>query len=309
VTVRLPVVTDPCAQASRARTEPLAGTAPVAVGWVLVEQPGPWGPTALRESGLDPALGGHLAEAVADLDVRVQLVRRPGGRWSSPGRRTVVLAHTGRTPWTEVLEIDDDAQLTSLDPTLAAAPSPPGVGTAREAPLLLVCTHGRRDRCCATFGRPIADTLAALYPEETWEVSHVGGHRFAGNLVALPQGTVYGGLEIAEAVRIAGLHADGRVDRGALRGRSAHRPPAQAAELAVLDARDDDRLDDVWVAEVRAGADGSHHCVVLAEGEVYDVEVVTEPTGEAVLLSCDADDRQDPGRRRVRSISRRRGDR
>jgi hypothetical protein len=302
--VEVHAVTDTCAQSSRARPEALIGTAPVATGWVLVEQPGPWGPKALHGSGLDPTLGRRLASAVADVPVRVQLVRRPSGAWSRPGRRSVVLNHAGRTPWTEVLELSDDALLETLDPTLTLAATPPGIGAPHDGPLLLVCTHGRRDRCCATLGRPVADTLAAMYPHATWEVSHVGGHRFAGNLVVLPEGLVYGGLGVAEAVRVVDLHRVGRVERSLLRGRSALSRPAQTAELAVLDRLDDDHLGAARVEELETGPDGTHRAVVTTAGGVrYHVEVVRQPTGDPFLLSCDATEPEDPGVHRVRTLT------
>ena len=39
--------------------EPLAGTAVVAKGWVVLEQPGPWGAKAPTQSHLDAEFGGH----------------------------------------------------------------------------------------------------------------------------------------------------------------------------------------------------------------------------------------------------------
>jgi hypothetical protein len=56
-------------------------------------------------------------------------------------------------------------------------------GEVSEEPIYLVCTHGRHDACCAVRGRPVAAALAAAYPERTWECSHIGGDRFAANVV------------------------------------------------------------------------------------------------------------------------------
>ena len=43
----------PCASLSRALGEPLLGTASRVRGWVLLEQPGPWGREAVLQSRLD----------------------------------------------------------------------------------------------------------------------------------------------------------------------------------------------------------------------------------------------------------------
>jgi hypothetical protein len=310
-------VSDTCAGQARAHDVPRAGTAPTALGWLLVEQPGSWGRDALTGSGLDPALGAALAERVADLPVRVQAIRRPAGDpLRSPAARTVVLAHAGAPSWAERLTLDDTA-LAELDPALCAAPTPPGLGTPVTEPWYLVCTHGKRDRCCATLGRPIVDTLAALHPAATWEVSHVGGHRFAGNLVVLPEGLVFGGLQVVDAVRALDLLRVGRLDLDHLRGRSGLPRPAQAADVLVRRRLGVDRVTAVPPEAVEvadpgplppavgealrtvAGArvDPGPTAVdldVVGHGRVRAV-VAEVPLGIRALASCDADEPEEAG--------------
>ena len=65
-----------------------------------------------------------------------------------------------------------------------------GPGEPLGHPLLLVCTHGIRDRCCARYGQELCRNLHGLAPDGwVWQASHVGGDRFAGNLVVLPEGS------------------------------------------------------------------------------------------------------------------------
>ena len=59
--------------------------------------------------------------------------------------------------------------------SIGIVPSP----ALEPEPMLLVCTHGVHDTCCAVRGRPVAAALARRWPEATWECSHVGGDRFA----------------------------------------------------------------------------------------------------------------------------------
>ena len=71
-----------CSDYARKLHEPLAGTAPFAVFWLLIEQPGPWGRDALKESHLSPTVGRALADWAARAQdhgpVRLGLIRRPG---------------------------------------------------------------------------------------------------------------------------------------------------------------------------------------------------------------------------------------
>ena len=57
-----------------------------------------------------------------------------------------------------------------------------------------MCTNGRRDRCCALLGRPLAAEIVAAGHSEVWEVTHLGGHRFSPTMLVLPHGYAYGRL-------------------------------------------------------------------------------------------------------------------
>lgn len=67
--------------------------------------------------------------------------------------------------------------------------------TSYDQALILVCTHGSRDRCCGTLGGAIYAKAHKQAPEQVWQASHLGGHRFAPTLLALPQGMMYGRIE------------------------------------------------------------------------------------------------------------------
>lgn len=232
---------DACATIARQRAEPLPGTAPHATGWVVVEVDGPWAPKT--EDNLPAAFIDRWQQIAAELPLRLQLLRTPGSHPRSTGRHRVLLAHSGPQPWMRLLDDVDDAALAGLDMAATAAPRPPAAGQAVEDSWLLVCTHGTRDRCCAAFGRPVVDALDGRVPQVA-ETSHVGGHRFAGNVLVLPDGLLYGGVDAPSAIAIVQAHAGGHLVPGRLRGRTSLPPAAQAAEIFVRQrwALDDARL-------------------------------------------------------------------
>lgn len=243
-----------CADASLDDGETLAGTAPTDAEWLFVEQAGAWGRKAVAESPLPVAVVEHL-ESLAD--VRVQLVRRHGGV-SGPGVRVFAASFLPGAPArvrTAVLDTADDL------PTLAD-----GDLTAYDEPLWMVCTNGRRDVCCAEVGRPVAAALAARWPEATWETTHLGGHRFAGTLLALPSGLVLGRLDPESAVTSCAAIEAGTVPLDASRGRAGWPAAAQYADLRLRAARSLTALDDVALV----GVDG-------------DAVTLTTPTGETVM--------------------------
>jgi hypothetical protein len=80
-------------------------------------------------------------------------------------------------------------------------------GAAEEAPVkdLLVCIHGRRDFCCGSMGAELAVALGnQQLPDgvRVWRTSHTGGHRFAPNLIVLPEGTLWAYADQALVERV-----------------------------------------------------------------------------------------------------------
>ncbi|MEV3860061.1 sucrase ferredoxin [Streptomyces sp. NPDC050095] len=229
-----------CATASRDLDEPLAGTAATARTWLLIEQPGPWGAKALTSSHLDPEVGRALEAAAEGTGVRVALVRRPGRHADchSPSRHQVYVAHTAPgNAWLRSTTTEAPEELLRLDFAALGAGDHGGFGEPHTgAPLALVCTNGKRDRCCALLGRPLASELALSGEEGVWEVTHLGGHRFSPTLLVLPYGYAYGRASAADVKEVLDAVRAERILTQGCRGRSAWDRPGQAAELAVREA-------------------------------------------------------------------------
>jgi hypothetical protein len=248
----------------------MVGTASTVRAFLLLENPGPWGVNALRDARLPDGLGEELVQRATASRVRVLLVRRPGRRLASDRIRVLAAyAHHSR-PWMETTELADIHEVHDLDVEALGAGRSMGL-TPHHDPVFAVCTHGRHDTCCAERGRPVAAGLAAVHPENTWEVSHIGGDRFAANLLVLPHGLYYGRLDPAAAVGVADAHLGGRVDLEHLRGRSGMAMSLQAAEIELRRYLNDERLGSVRFVsrEVEGSLDGPGGHLTEA---VFDVE-------------------------------------
>jgi hypothetical protein len=276
-----------CAADSRACGESPNGTASRARRWVLVEQPGAWGSDALTSSDLPPAVAVRLQELAATLPARVLLLRRPGGVTRGGTERAVYAgASTPAGGWLERIEVDHVDRILDLDLRGVRDGATGTVGGDRLVdPLYLVCTNGKHDPCCAEYGLPVARALDDLVPGRVWECSHVGGDRFAGNLVCLPDGVLYGHLDPDQARAALTAHEGGRVLLDRWRGRSALAFPAQAAEALVRRRLGLERLPVLHVT--RHEAHGARHEVELQHGDerlLAVVEVTRDPTPRA--LTC-----------------------
>ncbi|KUJ68627.1 sucrase ferredoxin [Streptomyces albus subsp. albus] len=269
-----------CASASRDLSEPLAGTAATAPTWLLVEQPGPWGREAVTGSHLDPAVGRALDRAAKGTGVRVALIRRPGRHADChlPARHRIFVAHTrpGRS-WIRTATITDPARLLDLDLAALGAGDPGGLPAEwapyTGAPLALVCTNGKRDRCCALLGRPLAAELAAPGTDGVWEITHIGGHRFSPTLLVLPYGYAYG-RATADAVRevLAAVRAGRIVTRGC-RGRSAWERPGQTADLAIRELTGEQGAEALTLLRAEGAAPAWTVTLAHTDGRQWQVSV------------------------------------
>ncbi|MFF9061752.1 sucrase ferredoxin [Streptomyces sp. NPDC101213] len=291
-----------CTTVSRDLDEPMPGTAATATTWLLLEQPGPWGARALTSSHLDPSLGRALESAAQGTGVRVALIRRPGPHadlGTSPLRQ-VYAAHTvPGGAWLHGAGTDDPGRLLDLDFAALGRGDHRTFGTALGGtphtgdPLALVCTNGKRDRCCALLGRPLAAELAASGADGVWEVTHLGGHRFSPTVLVLPYGYAYGRARADSVKEVLRGAREGRIVVDGCRGSSAWERPAQAAELAVRRATGEYAAEALTVVRTQgeaprwevtvAHADGRHWRVAVARGESLPPR--PESCGAAVLGS------------------------
>jgi len=272
-----------CAVGSQERDEPLAATASRVERWLLVEHRGAWGPESVPSGRMSQAVARSLAAQAATSLARLVLVRRPAGLPVTEGRW--VFAVDSRPGREQVLarQVEHDHDLVDLDPPYGVEDAPGW--TVLDGPLYLVCTHGRHDRCCALRGRPVAQALAAAHPHRVWESSHVGGDRFAANLVVLPEGLYLGRVQAAEVVEVVRALTAGTLPAGHVRGRSSLPLPTQAAQQFARERTGRWGVDDlVPTAQETAGPD-AWRVVLSGELEVV-VRYDRHGDGASHVLSC-----------------------
>jgi hypothetical protein len=270
-----------CSEESRENAEPLSATASRVDHWLIVEYRGLWGHDALAGSGLSDQVKGRLREHVSARPfTKLLFARRTERRgrptlavfWGSSPERGGTLFHT---------ELGGYEDLLGLDLTRPGSP----LGHS----LLLVCTHGKHDRCCARYGRPLYQALDEQADDGwVWQSSHVGGDRFAGNVVVLPEGLYFGRVGPAEAWPVLDEYLAGRIQLEHYRGRSCYSFAEQAAELAVREATGLRGLDEL---ELTRG-DGPR-LEFRAGPRIYAVEVSPAP-GALTYLTCSAETLRHP---------------
>jgi hypothetical protein len=279
-----------CADISAETAEPLTATASRVDHWILVEYRGVWNRDVLGGSLFSDRVKKTLFEQLDALPKsRLLFIRRPERR-SREGRMIYIARSTEDGASLRELEVEHVEDLLGVDLATVASPV--------SHPVLVVCTHGKRDRCCARYGRPLYDRVREAAEEGwVWQSTHVGGDRFAGNLVCFPHGLYFGRVGADDVWPVLDEYLAQRIYLPCYRGRSCYAFPVQSAEYAVREARGVTDVDGVRFVSAERPEPRRWYVRILlrSSGEVHEVEVVQED-GELTCLTCDAEELRHPRR-------------
>lgn len=196
-----------------------AGTAAEFSSFLLLDHREAWSATAAED-----AVGALAPETASAVRTRPGL-RAFAIRSVHPRRADAQATYLGNTGPAGVLTTTAEplsiAELVALD----------GPRRGPTDLLFAVCTNGKRDRCCAIVGRGVAVGLHEHHGEQVVEISHLGGHRYAGTMLVLPWAYAYGFLDLAGASAVVEAAQRGLVHPVGLRGRADLPPVAQAADV------------------------------------------------------------------------------
>jgi hypothetical protein len=149
--------------------------------------------------------------------------------------------------------------------------------------LYATCTHGRHDMCCAKFGLPVSCAVRDKVGERAWDCSHVGGDRFAGNVVVFPYGVYYGHVTPEDVPDLIAASERGEIWLKGYRGRCIHPRLVQVAEYFAR--RESGRLGIEEFTFVERAA-GRVVFRAASDGSLHDVEFRTRSQPLQERLTC-----------------------
>jgi hypothetical protein len=270
-----------CSDISRENDEPLGATASRVDRWLLVEYRGLWSSDAFSGSGLSDQVKRRLRQLrAAHPRTRLLFIRRPDRR-GHHGLSVYVADSREGNERLGHLEVSHHEELRTIDPWSQATPL--------DEPLFLACTHGKHDPCCARYGRPLFEALnEQLAAESAWQSTHVGGDRFAGNLVCLPHGVYYGRVDRNDVRTVVDDYLAGQISLPHYRGRSCWPFAVQAAERRIRAEEGLSRVDDLSLRGVEETGDRRWTIGFSTPEGDREVVVVAE-LGELTQLTCSSD--------------------
>lgn len=242
---------------------PLAGSAPTSQSWLIVLHQGAWG-----ERPVDTLISQDLKSWANEQGAQILIARTPRGVVPYP--ESTFLYSNGHTDLLQgILNSEGIPDLADTHPTNSK---------------LLICTNGKRDQCCATFGRDlISQCKEMLSPDQYGQIlecSHLGGHRFAPTAVWLPKNLVLGRLE---PHAVEGILGKGGVDSRYIRGVT-QLPPAEQVVHAF-----------VWPQEITfltcEQQDADFHITALVNKQKESFIVTSTPM--STVASCGGDPKSD----------------
>ncbi len=219
-----------CSNSSQEVNESLLGTAPHVNTWFLLEHKGKWGHKAFAESDISDSVKNHFSHYLdSDPLSRLLLIKQNELYHESGSTFFVALANQPQ-PTLYKFHFKRYEDLIDFDLLSLSSGNPQYTTQLSFDPLFLICTNGIRDQCCAKFGLPAYSNLTKKFGPHVWKSSHQGGHRFAPNMLCLPQGLCYGRASSANAALIARKYRRAEIHLPNLRGRASYPQHVQAAE-------------------------------------------------------------------------------
>ncbi|MGH1365551.1 MAG: sucrase ferredoxin [Calditrichia bacterium] len=259
-----------CSQAGKGA---LFGSAPEATRWLLLEYRGPWGPKVLPYSSLPREVKDtlqHLTESIAGL--KVLFIKKPERR-QEPNLKLFLFSNR-ETARMRQYNLATHEDLLNLD--LASFYENESASDVNSGNLFLVCTNGKRDRCCAKFGIPVYNSLCNYYGKDVWQCSHFGGHKYAPTFMHFPSGACYGRVTISDTLQAAEAILNGEILPLIYRGCTGRAKSVQAAEHLLRTELNNFRAKSVTLVHFTMGSDSRTTAVFKVDEESYEITIETK---------------------------------
>jgi hypothetical protein len=286
-----------CSDLARASNERSFGTASVGEIWLLVEYREAWGAHVLEDSTLPAGVKRHLNKFCKTVP-RARLLFIKQERVRPEPLSCFVVRCRESAPSIERYELGGYEELMKFDLAALAAGESLDGGTRPDSPLYLVCTHGKRDKCCAKFGYALYKSLHETEHggSRVWQSSHVGGDRFAANLVCFPHGLFYAHVTEDAGRRIIEDYERRQLVLDGYRGRACYSYAVQAAEFFIRTETGIRAFDGLRYRRHERTGDRSWR-VVFAEpgtgGRIHEAHIAARPSEFHNYITCQsAEERQ-----------------
>lgn len=277
-----------CAAINQKEQRPVFGSAPEANIWFLLEYNNPWGSKVLVQSTLSAELK-TLLQSWVDNTPRSKLLFIKRGQKQNIDKLSffIVIGQADKQLIFQ-FKLDNYEHLAQIDPAKIILNPEQFIDHTIDSPLVLVCTNGKRDKCCAKYGLPLFKTMQHYYEDIVWQCSHFGGHKYAPTFLYLPEGLCYGHVAMSDCDTILDACIAGSIELANYRGRSCYRKIEQAADYFLRMHTGRVNLNDYRLLKTESLGDNRWEVKFedTEDASIYSVKLSGEKTGAPVLASC-----------------------
>lgn len=179
-----------CSAASRYFKEDIHGSAANYNGFILLEHNDPF-PEKISQAHFDPQFIAALQELAKRKKAKLLLIRN---RKTSFRVVRLIYVDCLQQRYFTLHSTPEDLAAIRLEYYID---SPESIW--ESTPFFVVCTNGKKDKCCSKFGFPVFKFIENHDRQMTvFECTHVGGDRFAANAVCMPYGVYYGRVMVED---------------------------------------------------------------------------------------------------------------
>jgi hypothetical protein len=217
--------------------------------------------------------------------VRVQLISPP--RDEPPSRCFLAGDPQTGPPWLAALPFADLTSVLELDFSALALGRCPADAALLSEPLYIVCANDKSDPCCGRTGPVVHAAVAKTTGNRCRRTAHVGGHKYASNMVVFPYALFYGRLDSHSAIDVVRANENGLIYLDRFRGRSRYRLSEQAAEHFLRAEKTANGLDAVIMLRPARDLGDSSYATTFALGDqIYETVVTARRNDPPRLQSC-----------------------
>jgi len=213
-----------CSEISLNSKEQLFGTSPRVHFWILIEYSLKWEEYVLKSINISQSVKSKISELLQSNDYsRLQWIKKNKKGDNNICFYLVESTESNKIVYKKTLNRYED--ILGLNSDNIATHS-----CRSETPLILVCTHDSYDACCGKLGNHLYEEICDESIFDVWKTTHLGGHRFAPNILFLPDGIYYGRVNKSNFDILKSGFISNRMTFENLRGRSYYDKYSQAAD-------------------------------------------------------------------------------
>jgi hypothetical protein len=269
-----------CSISSSARNESLSATAPYVKNFLLIEYPRPWANNAVIDALIPEQVKNYLFGQIKNnVYQKILLIKKDNKPVSN--FKIFAINNTENSASVNKVIVEEYKDILDLNFNDLFNSS-----NSNES-IYLVCTNGKKDKCCSKFGIPTYQKLSTL-SENVWQCTHVGGDRFASNVIHLPYSHVYGHCNVDKVSALLKFSSENKIFGECYRGKSCYRKVEQAAEIFLRKFLNYYSFEGMTLIEDFENEHIINKVRFRVEEDVFDVSVEIKKSENNYYLTCNA---------------------